>query len=344
MTAGTSTSKLPAPEKDAHDGYPEAIARDDQKPVPEKEMQPAGGDVAKAVTGVFPVPATDSPAAETFKLSKRTTNIVSDTNHSAKVSGGLSDTAKAEARNSASSESTNIESGKGSQPSEDGKSDQAGKHEANAAAPQGSSTGSKESQHANASGFANLVAAQTSGTNNLVKETNASVLPMGNVAQAQDIASRPASKPTEIATAEQLPVESTPLSAVQAAKLIERAGQSELHVGFQAGEFGSVDIRTSMVHNQISAEISVEHSGLRNLLAVELPRLEERLATHQVGGANISLNSQSGGGSAHSGQAHRQNASAQPGLSARPVEAEATGGNVSVAESHGTSAQIDIHM
>jgi flagellar hook-length control protein FliK len=87
------------------------------------------------------------------------------------------------------------------------------------------------------------------------------------------------------------------LSSLQAAKLVERAGQTELRVGIPAGEFGSVDIRTSMGRNQFTAEISVERAELGRALTAELPGLHNRLAEQRVPPANIILQERSSGSS-----------------------------------------------
>jgi len=87
------------------------------------------------------------------------------------------------------------------------------------------------------------------------------------------------------------------MSSFQTAKLVERAGQTELRVGIPAGEFGSVDIRTSMGRNQFTAEISVERAELGRALTAELPALHNRLAEQRVPPANIILQERSSGNS-----------------------------------------------
>ncbi len=101
-------------------------------------------------------------------------------------------------------------------------------------------------------------------------------------------------------------------SSLQAAKLVERAGQTELRVGIPAGEFGSVDIRTSMGRNQFTAEISVERAELGRALTAELPGLHNRLQEHRVPPANIILQDRStGNGSSDLRQGPRHNPYAQ---------------------------------
>lgn len=93
-----------------------------------------------------------------------------------------------------------------------------------------------------------------------------------------------------------------PTSLVHSAKLLERIGESELRLGIRAGEFGSVDIRTSMVRNQFTAEISVERGELGRVMAAELPGLQNRLAEQRVPVGNITLQNHAGSQSSASEQ------------------------------------------
>jgi flagellar hook-length control protein FliK len=93
-----------------------------------------------------------------------------------------------------------------------------------------------------------------------------------------------------------------PTSLVHSAKLVERIGEAELRLGIRAGEFGSVDIRTSMVRNQFTAEISVERGELGRLMAAELPSLQNRLAEQRVPVTNITIQDHTGSNSSASEQ------------------------------------------
>jgi flagellar hook-length control protein FliK len=98
------------------------------------------------------------------------------------------------------------------------------------------------------------------------------------------------------------PGEAYPTSLVHSAKLVERIGEAELRLGIRAGEFGSVDIRTSMVRNQFTAEISTERGELGRAMAAELPSLQNRLNEQRVPVGNITLQNHAGGHSAASEQ------------------------------------------
>ena len=93
-----------------------------------------------------------------------------------------------------------------------------------------------------------------------------------------------------------------PTPLIQSAKLLERMGEAELKLGIRAGEFGSVDIRTSMVRNQFTAEISVERGELGRVMAAELPGLQNRLSEQRVPVANIILQNHAGSHSSASEQ------------------------------------------
>ncbi len=133
-------------------------------------------------------------------------------------------------------------------------------------------------------------------------------------------------------------------SPIQIARLVERAGQTEFRVGIQAGELGSVDIRTSMSHNQLSAEISVDRGELGRALSAELPNLHSRLAEQRVPVAHIALQDQSGGNSSgdpRQGSAYR--AYGQPDRGPANEEAEPVA-SVLAAGPMESSNGIDVHM
>jgi Flagellar hook-length control protein FliK len=133
-------------------------------------------------------------------------------------------------------------------------------------------------------------------------------------------------------------------SLLHSARLVERAGQTELRVGIQTGEFGNVDIRTSMVKNQFSAQISVERGDLGKVLAAELPGLQSRLSEQKLPGANITLQNQSGGGGANSGQGSRQSQTMQQIMTPQSPPGELAPAFISMAEASASSERLDIHM
>ncbi len=135
-----------------------------------------------------------------------------------------------------------------------------------------------------------------------------------------------------------------PSSLINSAKLIARIGEAELRLGIRAGEFGSVDIRTSMVRNQFTAEISVERSELGRAMAAELPSLQDRLTEHRVPVANITL--QNHGGS-HSTASQQQKP--RDGQQVYATNSVSRGDEVVMAalvatEGTTSASRLDVHM
>ncbi|HTS58695.1 MAG TPA: flagellar hook-length control protein FliK [Terriglobales bacterium] len=192
------------------------------------------------------------------------------------------------------------------QPSETSRKD--GDTEGNAGSPSGSSDSPKPVGAPMAKPSASDAITQTSGPSpaNSVNSTQVSPTIEGKTV-ATNVSSKsnePASKglgqlPTGVTDAEATAdgAASHIMSSFQTAKLVERAGQTELRVGIPAGEFGSVDIRTSMGRNQFTAEISVERAELGRALTAELPALHNRLAEQRLPPANIILQERSSGNS-----------------------------------------------
>lgn len=133
-------------------------------------------------------------------------------------------------------------------------------------------------------------------------------------------------------------------SPLQVAKLMERAGETELRVGIQAGEFGSVDIRTSMARGQMSAEISVERGELGRAMTAELPALHNRFEEQRLPLANIILQDHShAGGSGNAGQGQRQQQYMQPIKIFGDDDANAAAPIVAT-EVLETSSRLDVHI
>ena len=132
-------------------------------------------------------------------------------------------------------------------------------------------------------------------------------------------------------------------SLLHSARLVERVGQAELRIGIQTGEFGNVDIRTSMVRNQFTAQISVERGELGKVLAAELPSLQNKLSEQRLPGANITLQNQSGG-SAGFGQGSRQSQTMQQIVIPYSPEAELAPALMSTADTSISNGRLDVHM
>lgn len=134
-----------------------------------------------------------------------------------------------------------------------------------------------------------------------------------------------------------------PNSLFQTAKLAERMGQSELRVGIQTGEFGHVDIRTSLARNQFTAEISVERGDLGKVMAAELPGLQTRLSEQRLPVPNIILQNQSSGGSAGFEQGSRQSQT-MPQIATFHKADEETSPLPAATEPNLGTSRLDVHM
>jgi hypothetical protein len=153
--------------------------------------------------------------------------------------------------------------------------------------------------------------------------------------------STPGSEDAEVAAEKAaLPVN----SALHTAKLVAGIEQSELRVGFRTGEFGNVDIRTSLVRNQFTAEISAERGELGRALAAELPSLQHRLTEQHLPAANITVQDHSSGSSSDFRQGSRpgQSAPAPTGISGHRANQDSI--PTVPPEAMEATARLDIHM
>ncbi|MFZ0685992.1 MAG: hypothetical protein WAM89_10645 [Terriglobales bacterium] len=135
-----------------------------------------------------------------------------------------------------------------------------------------------------------------------------------------------------------------PATLVNSAKLVERMGEAELRIGIQAGQFGTVDIRTSMIRNQFTAEISVERGELGRVMAAELPGLQDRLAEQRVPIANITLQNHAGDHSAPSEERRQRDGQQVNATNAGPVHRDVAMAGLMAAEGTAPASRLDIHM
>jgi hypothetical protein len=134
-------------------------------------------------------------------------------------------------------------------------------------------------------------------------------------------------------------------SWMSSVRLMERVSQSEMRVGIQS-ELGDIAVRTAMTRHGLSAEISVQHAGLRDAIMAEIPALQSRLSTQQIPSANVSVTADAGGG------ANNPHQSAQDGRPAGHYSATANNNDSSITghepvapvEVLGRSAGLDIRI
>ncbi|MGH9499996.1 MAG: flagellar hook-length control protein FliK [Terriglobales bacterium] len=132
--------------------------------------------------------------------------------------------------------------------------------------------------------------------------------------------------------------------SLHTAKLVASMERSELRMGLRTGEFGNVDIRTSLVRNQFTAEISAERGELGRALAAELPGLQHRLTEQHLPAANITVQDNSGGGAPESRQGSQQGTSAPVAVETGRHASQDSVSPVLPVEAVEATARLDVHM
>ena len=89
--------------------------------------------------------------------------------------------------------------------------------------------------------------------------------------------------------------ESTGISTINQAKLIQTMNAAEMRVGMHSSEFGDISIRTSVSQQQMQAEISVDHNELGTALWAHVPSIQAKLGSEY--GLQASIHVQQGGAS-----------------------------------------------
>jgi flagellar hook-length control protein FliK len=69
-----------------------------------------------------------------------------------------------------------------------------------------------------------------------------------------------------------------------------------MRVGVQS-ELGDIAIHTAMNRHELSAEISVQHAGLRDAIVAELPALQARLSEQHIPISSVAVTADAGGSS-----------------------------------------------
>lgn len=118
-------------------------------------------------------------------------------------------------------------------------------------------------------------------------------------------------------------------TVVQAAHVLERLGQTEMRIGVSAGDFGSVEVRASVIQDRLGASITATHQDLRAAMMAEMPALERAMEQHQLRLDQFDLGAQVG--SRSGGSSPQQ----QPSLRSGPP------GGFHASRSNGLSAERD---
>jgi flagellar hook-length control protein FliK len=93
--------------------------------------------------------------------------------------------------------------------------------------------------------------------------------------------------------------EPTPAAAapmlVQSARVLERAGNSEMRVGLNTASFGNIELQTHVSQDHVAASITTGHAELRAAMVAEMPSLERAMSQHHLRLDNLDLNARAGG-------------------------------------------------
>ena len=95
---------------------------------------------------------------------------------------------------------------------------------------------------------------------------------------------------------------STAAAGVSTARLIQTMSESEMRVGMHSAEFGDISIRTSVSQQQLTAQISVDHSELGSAISAHLPSLQSKLGSEFGLHASIDVNQLGGSVTGGNGQ------------------------------------------
>jgi hypothetical protein len=128
--------------------------------------------------------------------------------------------------------------------------------------------------------------------------------------------------------------EGTALPKMNTAQVVQSMVQTEMRVGMHSQEFGSISISTTLSHQELAAQISIDHAGLGDALAAHLPGMQEKLgaaygvqarveirdtgAQPSGGGANPQQQD-AGAGQRSGGGAYRSRQSTSVGAAVNPV-------------------------
>jgi hypothetical protein len=70
--------------------------------------------------------------------------------------------------------------------------------------------------------------------------------------------------------------------SLQSGRILERMGQSEMHVGVRTADFGTIEVHASLNQDRVGASVATTHPDLRTAMEAELPSLQQAIARHQL--------------------------------------------------------------
>lgn len=81
---------------------------------------------------------------------------------------------------------------------------------------------------------------------------------------------------------------------IQSAQVLERMGKSEIRLGLNSSNFGSIELHTSVNQDRVGASITTSHADLRSAMIAEMPSLEHAIAQHQMRLDSLQVDSRPG--------------------------------------------------
>jgi hypothetical protein len=110
------------------------------------------------------------------------------------------------------------------------------------------------------------------------------------------------------------------VSGINAARLIQMMGATEMRVGMHSSEFGNISIRTSVSQQQMLTQISLDHGDLSQAISAHIASVQAKLGSDYGLQASIEVNHQGASTSADSGSSsQREQRAFTPSLTAGSI-------------------------
>ena len=135
----------------------------------------------------------------------------------------------------------------------------------------------------------------------------------GDTADAKDAKPQAASAAPTSTPAENAPA---PPAVIQSARVLERMGQSEIRLGLNSNNFGSIELHTRVNQDRVGASIATSHTDLRAAMMAEMPSLERAMAQHQLKLDSFNFDTRTGTQNSDSGSSARNQSPRSPTQSA----------------------------
>jgi hypothetical protein len=134
---------------------------------------------------------------------------------------------------------------------------------------------------------------------------------------------------------------SNALAGVQVARIVERVGQTEMHIGMRTQAFGSVDVHTALHDAQVGLALNSEKGDLKASFVPELPGLHAILREQDLRLLNLSFASHPGADLSGRQGSHSDGHTAPS--SASSFRAEAKAHETSTETEISTNTRVNVH-